>query len=371
MPTSLEEILADLVAIPSISTNHTACRDSIMYVQKRLLAHGLHVSGDLTSDRPWIFATTRLTKKPDILLASHLDVVPGGIDLFTMQYRSDKLVGRGVYDMKFAAACYLEFIERHTDMLHTLNLGFLFTTDEEIGGDSIIDILKTGIHPKVVLLPDGGDDWYIESRAKGIYGVKLEAHGKTAHGSRPWEGDNAVERILDVCQAIRSDFPLGSHDGTTLSINGIDGGRTVNQIPDHATALIDIRSFDTNELARFDRRIHELAVASRVEVFFAQSGSPVIFQKNNPVVQRFLDAYQTILQAPPKYKDSFGTTDARHFASYSIPCIILEPYGGGRHAPNEWIKRESLDQYYQLIEAWLLNESALVSTNAAAISQAV
>ena len=64
MTTSLEATLADLVAIPSATHNPTACRESIMYVQKRLLAHGLHITGELDSSHPWILATTNNTKTP-------------------------------------------------------------------------------------------------------------------------------------------------------------------------------------------------------------------------------------------------------------------------------------------------------------------
>lgn len=369
MTTSLEKTLAELVAIPSATHDITACNEAIAYVRRRLSAHGLHIITSDDESRPWLFASTQATKTPAVLLAAHLDVVPGTEELYTLHQQDNKLIGRGVYDMKFAAACYLEFIDRHANRLHELNIGLLFTTDEEIGGDSMVHIIKSGIKADVVFIPDGGDDWFIEQRAKGFYGVKLEAHGKTAHGSRPWEGDNAIERIMDVCQTIRSEFPFTGPEGTTLSVNGVSGGRITNQLPDHASALIDIRSFDAVDLARFDTRIHELAAAARVEVLFTQTGSPVIFDKNNPAVQSFLEAYQTVRGEEPKYKDSFGGTDARHFAPYNIPCILLEPHGGRRHAPDEWIDRESLEQYYQLLETWLIATPARIADQSS--SQAV
>ncbi len=356
MPSHLETTLAELIAIPSTSDNAAACSSIIEYVYQRLTAHGLHTALHNNETHPWLFASTKATKTPDILLVAHLDVVPGSHELYTLRQNGSKLIGRGVYDMKFAAACYLEFLDRHADMLGELNIGLLFTTDEELGGDSMVDILKSGIRPHVVFIPDGGDNWHIEQRAKGFYGVKLEAHGKTAHGSRPQEGDNAVQRILDVCQAIRAEFPFVSPEGTTLSVNAINGGQAVNQVADHATALMDVRSFDKSELTRFDRRIHELAVASRVEVLFTQTGEPVIFDKTHPAIQTFLAAYKAVHGTEPQYQDSFGGTDARHFAVYDIPCILLEPYGGGRHAPDEWLDRASLDDYYRLLEMWLIGE---------------
>lgn len=357
MPTSLEATLAELIAILSVTHNLAECRQAIEYIRRQLEPFGLHITVHNDENvHPWLFASTRVTQEPEILLVAHLDVVPGDAEMFTLRRQGDALIGRGVYDMKFAAACYLEFVKNHTNELHELNVGLLFTTDEEVGGESMEHILGTGIRPKVAFIPDGGDDWYIEQRAKGFYGVKLEALGRTAHGSRPWEGDSAIERVLNVCDILQDEFPLTTHDGTTLSITGIQGGGVVNQIADHATALMDIRSFERSELDRFNRRIHELAIEQRCEVDFTQSGKPVIFDKTHPNVQKFLAAYTTVRGVAPLYKDSYGGTDARYFAVYNVPCILVEPRGGNRHSSDEWISAEHLATYYTVLEKWLLND---------------
>lgn len=365
MQTSLETTLAKLVAIPSVTEDSAACFEIIEFVRKEVESLGLHITASQPGTiRPWFFATTQHTLEPDALLAAHLDVVPGPISTFTLRRHEDNLYGRGVYDMKFAAACYIEFLKAHAKHLHQLNIGVLFTSDEEIGGDCMPDILATGLRPKTVFIPDGGGDWHLEGRAKGFFGMKLSATGKAAHASRPWEGDNALHRIIDITQTLRSEYPFESPSGTTLAVTAVSGGAAVNQIADTASALLDFRSFDAKELKGFELRVFELAAIHSVSVAINQSGRPVIFDKAHPAVQSFIAAFEEARQAPAEYVESYGGSDARYFALYDIPCIIMEPFGGGRHAENEWLKASDLGEYYHLIETWLL-AGAFTPTNIA------
>lgn len=363
MQTRLETTLTKLISIPSVTKNTAACLEILEFVREELAPYDLYITSSSPEEpHPWFFATTRDTLTPSILLAAHLDVLPGPEELFTIRRDGDNLYGRGVYDMKLAAACYLEFLKNHSNDLSKLDVGFLFTTDEEIGGDTMNDILATGLRPGVVFLPDGGGDWQVEARAKGLFGMELRANGKAAHGSRPWEGDNALHRIMDVTYTLRSEYPFNNPDGTTLSITSVNGGRAVNQIADTASALLDVRSFDATALKNFELRVFELAAEHDITATITQSGKPVIFDKQHPSVKPFLKALEDATGEPARYIDSYGGSDARYFTLYDIPCIIIEPYGGGRHAESEWLLASDLGKYYSLIETWLLAETPAVAS---------
>lgn len=356
MQTRLETTLKELVAIPSVSGNATACKEILDYVRQKVSPLGLHITeSEPDASHPWFYATTQKTKTPEILLAAHLDVVPGSAESFVLKKQNDKLVGRGVYDMKLAAACYLEFLAAHAHDLHNLNIGVLFSTDEEIGGQSMLNILSTGLRPGVVFIPDGGGDWKIEERAKGFCGVSLSATGKAAHGSRPWEGDNALHRIMDMTHTLRQEYPFKGPDEATLSITSVKGGQAVNQIADTASALLDFRTFDSATLSAFKNRLYDLANSHGVEVSITQAGDPVILNRKHPAVHAFLKIMKTQLNKEPEFIDSYGGTDARYFVPYDTPSIIMEPHGGGRHSENEWLDAHDLAAYYQLIGAWVLS----------------
>ena len=40
----------------------------------------------------------------------------------------------------------------------------------------------------------------------------------------------------------------------------------------------------------------------------------------------------------------------------------MEPFGGGRHAEDEWLLASDLELYYHLIEKWLLAETSTAAT---------
>lgn len=354
LQTKLESLLNQLVSTPSVSSDTAACREIISFVHDDLAQCGLFIKGDFDADHPWFIATTQDTNEPDVLLAAHLDVVPA--KEYKLEKRDGKLYGRGVYDMKLAAACYLELFRQHTDQLKKLNIGLLFSTDEELGGHSMLDVLATGLRPKMVFIPDGGDNWRVEERAKGFYHVRLTAHGKASHGSRPWEGENAVHHLIEVLDTLHQSFPGKQPGDSTLTISSIHGGEAVNQTPDHAYATIDFRSFSPKDLAAYKTQVADLAEKNNLKMEVVQQGDPLILDKQAPAIQSFLTTLQDFTGQDIAYTEAYGGTDGRFFAPHNIPCIIIEPEGGKRHADDEWLLASDLEKFYQLIERWLLSQ---------------
>lgn len=354
MQSSLESTLAQLVAIPSVSGTPAACHAVIEYVRGRLEASGLFITSDTDRDSPWLIATTQNTKEPDIMFAAHLDVVPAEASMFTMQKQDAILTGRGVYDMKFAAACYIELIRYHMEELRTRNIGFLFTTDEEVNSESVPAILERGWRPKIVFLPDGGDNWHIEEQAKGLYGVEIIVRGTAAHGSRPWEGDNALHRLMDILHELRKEFPHQNPNDATLAVNEVKGGTAVNQIADYAAAKIDFRSFHMADLELFRQKVESYAATHALEVHVNQEGSPVRFDNTVDTAKDFLMFLEKITGEPARYAKSYGASDGRFFAQYDIPSILIQPRGGGRHSKDEWLHADDLVPFYTLIKEWAL-----------------
>jgi succinyl-diaminopimelate desuccinylase len=357
MQPRLEATLEKLVAIPSVTSDTIACHEILDFVRSELEPFGLFIERHTDTPNPWLIATTQNTKTPVILLAAHLDVVPAPPESFIIQKQEARLYGRGVYDMKFAAACYLELIKTHSDKLHDLNIGILFTTDEEQGGLCMPGILESGLQPSVVFIPDGGDNWCVEKRAKGLYGVELTAHGTTAHGSRPWEGESALIPLLDVIQALRAQYPSKDRSGATLSIGVLRAGEAINQVPGQASVAIDFRSFSREDLEEYKLLIAGFVSQYNLDFRLANAGEPISFDPAHSNVQSFLQTLRDqIGKDEVSYCESYGSSDARFFAPFNIPCILIEPNGGNRHTDNEWLEAADLSKYYQLIERWILSK---------------
>lgn len=353
MQANIETTLATLVSMPSITDDSIACHEILNYVLDEIKTYDLFIESDFDRTNPWLLATTQKTNTPDILFCTHLDVIPAPSDMFHMKLRDDYLYGRGVFDMKFAGACYLEFLRTHADKLHTLNIGFLFTTDEEKNSACVPEILATGLRPGVVFLPDGGDNWTIEKRAKGFYGIELIATGKSAHGSRPWEGKSALHILLDAITPLRERYPYKDKYAPTFMVNSIQSGHAFNQIPDHATAQLDFRCFSKTELEECRAIVADIIKKYSLTMNIRHSGPAIELDESSPYVQSFMRTLEEVRGAPAEFSDSYGGTDARFFTAIGIPSIVIEPYGGGRHSSEERLKASDLEEYYHVMERWI------------------
>ncbi len=160
---------------------------------------------------------------------------------YVLHRDGEKLYGRGVYDMKFAVACYLQLLQALKDQLAELDFAIMLSSDEEIGGSHGVEpLLREGYTAEVCIIPDGGDNWCIEKSSKGGWVVELSAPGRSAHSSRPWEGDNAAEKLLKTLRPILA-LNTNDQDGVTVILTQLNGGKAINQVPSSASATVDVR----------------------------------------------------------------------------------------------------------------------------------
>ncbi len=356
MQEKLEERLSDLVSYRTETEDVATCTIALTKIANELKNLGLHVhlSG---KHHPWLIATTKKTKHPRLLLASHLDVVQASKEKqYTMKVDDDILVGRGVFDMKSGLACFLELLQDLKHNLKKLDVGLLIVTDEEIGGlHGASEFVKEGWGADICFLPDGGRGWKVEAKAKGRLSGKLIAQGESSHASRPWEGDNAISKLIKATTEIENHFTNALHDHTTLSFTRMKGGRATNQIPEYAEMDYDVRSFSAHELEKTNEYLDKLAAKHKINNFITTHGNPLQLNTKDPYVQRFFEVYKEVLGKPHKFVDSFGSSDAHYLNSASIPCILIQPGGGGSHGSNEWVYREDLLKFYNLIKAYTLD----------------
>lgn len=264
MNAEVRNVLAQLVAIPSFSDNLAMTAEIINYAAEYLRGCGLSVEIMTDDGHPSLVATsagTKNPKHPKLLLQSHLDVVP--CQLSQLELASNEhghLCGRGVYDMKFAAACFLVAARELRDELATLDFGIMLTTDEETGGHHGVGYLTSqGYNADAVLLPDGGGNWQVETEARGSWSFEVTAHGVASHGARPWLGKNAIESLLQFANTVKSIVPHEKEDSSTLVISQIRGGEAVNQVPAEASATFDMRYDVERQGAMYRSQVAEAA----------------------------------------------------------------------------------------------------------------
>ena len=142
---------------------------------------------------------------PTLVLHGHLDVVPGHPDQFVPRVEGDRLYGRGAYDMKGGLAAMMCAL-RDVAEQDRVRVRFLCAPDEEsedIDTRSTDDVVKGGFRGDFAITGEP-TDLHVGVQAKGVLACRVEVHGRSAHGSTPWLGDNAVLKAIDVFRRIES-----------------------------------------------------------------------------------------------------------------------------------------------------------------------
>ena len=152
---------------------------------------------------------------PTLLFDGHMDVVPvrdkdkWEYEPFGAEISEGRIWGRGTTDMKGAlaavvcAASYLEKTEFTGKILVSASVA-----EEILIGTALDHILKK--HPVDAVVIGEPTGLKLGHAEKGRASIEMICHGTVAHSSRPDLGDNAVYRMMDAIERIRS-LPRRSH----------------------------------------------------------------------------------------------------------------------------------------------------------------
>jgi len=81
---------------------------------------------------------------------------------------------------------------------------------------------------------------------KGVVWLDLVAEGRTAHGSMPHLGENAIHKLARAIARLDGfRFDVAPHEllgDPTLNVGTVSGGININSVPDRATAGLDVRT---------------------------------------------------------------------------------------------------------------------------------
>jgi succinyl-diaminopimelate desuccinylase len=354
----MEETLAKLVAMPTISDDTVANELALDYIEQYLSERGMHTERFVFTGHGALTATIKPgIKKTRVILYAHVDVMPGTEQVFTMRREGEKLFGRGVLDMKYAIAGYMHFIDRIQGRLNDYDFSIMITTDEEYGSrnniNSIPHILELGYAADVCIMPDGGRPWDVEAMTKGYWRFDLVASGKSAHGSRPWEGDSASFKLIQALHELRRAFRNHGPDTDTLNIGQIHGDGTYNQLPAQMSAGLEIRLSTDKSYAKNEALLQKLCAKYGLTVKTQAHRNPLKQDINHPLLQGFMESITRITGHQSKPCLSHGSSDALYFNTSGIPCAITYIPGGGHHGEDEWISREALPLFPLVIEDYI------------------
>ncbi|WP_265109888.1 M20 family metallopeptidase [Halosolutus halophilus] len=281
-PDELAETTLELVAFDTTNPPGDT-REIVAWLESFVADLGLETERFAAAPtKPNLLATLPGERETTLLFGGHLDTVPFDPDGWSYdplgERVADRVYGRGTTDMKGAIAAMLHVARAYagSDSRPPVTLAFAFVSDEEVGGDAgvtaLVEADRLDADACVIGEPTCSEGAHsITVADRGSIWLTLEATGEAAHGSRPMLGENAIDRLWSAVETIRTrleDRSLSIPDPVepivvesieyyapsmgeatarrlferpTVNLGTIEGGETVNSVPRHASARLDVR----------------------------------------------------------------------------------------------------------------------------------
>ena len=392
------ETLAQLVAIPSVNPMGRPVSGAPFYedrltdhLEKVLKRLGLSVERQAVArGRENVIARLHGEASPEeggrvILLDAHQDTVPVEgmtIEPFTPTIRGGRLYGRGSCDAKGGMAAMLAAVARLAEkrppgmptilVSCTVNEEYGFSGAEaltQLWSARSSSIVSSGIVPRcpdaaVVAEPTGLD---VVVAHKGVVRWKCHTAGRAVHSAQPEAGENAIYAMAHTIAAIQQFAEeevggLGSHPlcgSATLSVGTVQGGISVNTVPDRCTIEVDYRLPPGGEPEAARRRLIDyLARAAepgpppRHDPPFMQ-GLALSDEANGSLAGR-LSAWAREVVGECRQVGVPYATNAAFFAAAGVPSVVFGPgLLQQAHTRDEWVSLDQLEQaaeiYYRFL----------------------
>ena len=299
-----------------------------------------------------------------LIFNGHLDVVPAGnpsqwkYPPFQGKLCRGKIYGRGSSDMKSGIASFihaLSTIERSKIPLHQSAVILHLVSDEESHGHQGMGFLtqREGIQGDAALVGEPTDLQPVIAQ-KGALWLRILTIGKSAHGSRPHLGVNAIEKMMKLIERfnfipLEKEHPLLRKP--TLSIGTIQGGTKVNVVPDCCEIEVDRRMLPGEKKEEVLGEIKEILDSLQSQDPFFQYrmeeidfAEPSEVDPEEEIVKMGVEAIQNVMGKKPMLRGFSGFTDSRFYINHChIPTLIFGPGGVDQsHTTDESVEVEAL-----------------------------
>jgi succinyl-diaminopimelate desuccinylase len=326
------------------------------FVKGWLEAREIDVQDHTFNEMPVLTATVGPSEGPTIVLHGHLDIVPGHREQFTPRVEGDRLYGRGALDMKGGLAAMM--LALHDVSNNTgVRVRFLCVPDEEsedIDQRATDEMVREGFIGDFAITGEP-TDLHVGIQAKGVLAFRLNVHGRAAHSSTPWLGDNAVLKAIDVFRRIES-LPFSREssemfDRPSINLGRINGGDALNKVPDLCSMVCDIRYLPNQDPEDLLAQIRSIPDIEIVRTFIR---APAYVSRTNPFVVALSDAVRRHTSGESMSIGRDGASDAISFLTAGVPAVEFGPAGEGHHGPEDWVSIASLARYRQALSEFVV-----------------
>ena len=301
--------------------------------------------------------------KQRILLAPHLDTVDAvSEEQFSPRLKTGRLHGRGASDTKGSVAAMLTAlceVAKSKGRPAETEIVFAGLVDEENAQKGSVALMRAGFKADLAIVGEP-TRLKVVTAHKGDVWLRLETHGKAAHGARPELGRNAVlemARIVELMETTHAAqlrkrcHPLLGRP--TISVGSIAGGTQPNIVPAQCVMSADRRTIPGETEATVRREIQALLRKSNLKATMTSvkhaACLPLETNPSLPLVRQFL---KSVGQLKPEGVDFF--CDASVLSHGGIPSVVFGPGDIAQaHTADEWISLASLERGKDLLVRFL------------------
>ena len=364
----MKKLLADLIgAAPTLENGELLAANVLKdYFNHHGLAAEVEVwDGSRANVVVHVKAGQKTTGKP-LLIAAHLDVVPASADKwtvppFTATERDGRIYGRGSTDMLGGiAAVSKALVEAAHQGELSADVIFAATAGEETdscGVKRFVEQYRSRFADPVGIIVPEPTDLNVMRAHRGILWLKVTAYGRTAHGSMPHLGINAILKINALLNRLSGlTIPHTPHPllgGCSMSINHIAGGTGTNIVPETCAIEIDIRTLPGQKpfgiIEQFQGLIKELSDADpefKADVSVLRIAEAIETPEDDPFVMAVCKAVKVDQAGAVGF-----TTDGPYFTPLG-PVLIFGPgKPSACHKPDEYIEIDDLHRAEEMYKS--------------------
>lgn len=355
---SVLELTKDLVRFRTECTNIEARKEILAFVDT-ILPTFTSKKFEFNNYPSSLYSNgTTMPNKFAVILNAHLDVALGTSDQFIPVEKEGKIYGRGVEDMKAAAAAMILAFKEVAPTLKT-PVGLQLVTDGNSGGQNGTNYqIEQGITGDFILAGEPSS-FNISTKFKGDLRIWVTFSGRKSHSAYPWGGDNAIlkmntflNKILGMFAEVKRDSWKSTIAPTIISTPN----QQMNLIPDSATLALDIRivpeEYSVHTLLGKIKAL--LPTDTKLEIYY--QSDPFVVSENNPYLMKLKNVAKQVTNKDINISYSnWGGGDITNYSKKGIVGIEFSPFGHGHHTDNEWVSTKSVEVYYEILKNFLLS----------------
>jgi acetylornithine deacetylase len=367
-------LLTDLVRLPSVNPMGRALPGADLY-EHRVTAYledffrGLGVPFERQPVAPQRDNIVARFEAPGarrtLAFEAHQDTVPTDnmtVEPFGARVEGGRLYGRGACDIKGGMASMLAAFARvvRDKPRGACNLVMACSVDEEHTFLGVQEMVRRGLRADMAVVAEPTNLRIVKAH-KGVCRWLVTTPGRSCHSSTPELGVNAIYRMARVLAGIeryaaelrasRSDPLLGP---PTLSVGRIEGGASVNTVPDRCRIEVDRRLIPGEDAQAAPGQLADFLKGAGIDVPFecgplflnCPALGPELSGELVTLLGQCLDAVtgsHEVITVP------YGT-DASTLAQAGVPSVVFGPGDIARaHTCDEWVPLDEVERASEVL----------------------